>query len=180
MKPQLLDFLFKVHTSESKIEHVPLILFNSQMQPVTPLGTPEKLAGKKFKLPVSFIYGDNDWVQIIEEDIADVILKKNPFYMDPDQKSNKNKKAEDMLNGLRNSIRQSVDERMGGSTPPAAKGLKQSRVHIIPTSDHNMHMDNPEALSNAIINDIYGLELSLQPNIYIKNEKDDENDAEVI
>jgi len=43
-------------------------------------------------------------------------------------------------------------------------GIDKSFIHIIPTSDHNMHMDNPEALSNAIINDIYGEQLPLKPN----------------
>lgn len=33
-------------------------------------------------------------------------------------------------------------------------GIEISKVHVIP-SDHLMHMDNPDALASAIINDIY-------------------------
>lgn len=40
-------------------------------------------------------------------------------------------------------------------------------VHIVPTSDHNMHMDNPEALARAIINDVYGLRFLLLPNKHL-------------
>ena len=36
----------------------------------------------------------------------------------------------------------------------------------MPTSDHNMHMDNPKALASIIINDVYnlGLEVEANPN----------------
>ena len=44
-------------------------------------------------------------------------------------------------------------------------GLTISKVHVIPTSDHNMHMDNPEALANTIINDIYNEALPVDPNL---------------
>lgn len=37
----------------------------------------------------------------------------------------------------------------------------------MPTSDHNMHMDNPDALARAIVNDVYGLKLELKPNNYL-------------
>ena len=33
---------------------------------------------------------------------------------------------------------------------------QDSKLHILPGSDHNMHMDNPEGLSNLIINDLLG------------------------
>ena len=42
--------------------------------------------------------------------------------------------------------------------------MKHSNVFIVPTSDHLMHMDNPSALANTIINDIYGTTLEVSPN----------------
>ena len=51
-----------------------MILFNHQLEAIIPLGTSTKLASKDLDLPISFIYGDDDWVQIIEEDIADRIM----------------------------------------------------------------------------------------------------------
>jgi len=35
-------------------------------------------------------------------------------------------------------------------------------VLIVPYSDHNMHMDNPDALANLIINDVYDLNLEVE------------------
>lgn len=29
---------------------------------------------------MSFIYGDNDWVQLIEENIADIVIEQNKYY----------------------------------------------------------------------------------------------------
>lgn len=84
MKPALLDFLHQIHMRESRIEYSPMILFNPQMQAQLPLGINSKLASHQFELPISFIYGDNDWVQIIEEDIADRVLEQNQFYQDSD------------------------------------------------------------------------------------------------
>jgi len=34
---------------------------------------------------------------------------------------------------------------------------EESRFHIVPDSDHNMHMDNPNALAAIIINDLLNL-----------------------
>jgi hypothetical protein len=49
------------------------------------LGTEDKLADKENQTPISFIYGDNDWVQIIEQDIADIILETKNGYRDRSQ-----------------------------------------------------------------------------------------------
>ena len=37
-----------------------------------------------------------------------------------------------------------------------------SKVYIIPESDHNLHMDNPIAFANCIINDILGENLPVE------------------
>ena len=46
-----------------------------------------------------------------------------------------------------------------------------SKVHIIPSSDHNMHIDNPDALACQIINDIYDAKLPILRNIYSDEHK---------
>lgn len=38
-----------------------------------------------------------------------------------------------------------------GKKPPRAT---HSQIHILPGSDHNMHLDNPYGLANLIINDL--------------------------
>lgn len=42
---------------------------------------------------------------------------------------------------------------------------------MVPTSDHNMHMDNPMAFANAIVNDIYELNLDVNANPKLLTEK---------
>jgi pimeloyl-ACP methyl ester carboxylesterase len=108
-------------------ENAPMINFNLYMQAHIPLGSSDKLASEKFKLPISFVYGDNDWVHVLEGDIAQKILKANMFTSDQN-------------------------------------GVKSSRIHFIPTSDHAMHMENPEALAHTIINDVYDLGLEIRGN----------------
>ena len=39
----------------------------------------DKFLNPDFPLPISFIYGADDWMHEIEEDIADLILNKNKF-----------------------------------------------------------------------------------------------------
>ena len=37
---------------------------------------------------------------------------------------------------------------------PCPRSGTYAKHHIVPTSDHNMHMDNPLAFANIIINDL--------------------------
>jgi len=39
-----------------------MVNFNMNLQAHLPLGTADKLANSRFPLPMSFIYGDDDWV----------------------------------------------------------------------------------------------------------------------
>lgn len=34
--------------------------------------------------------------------------------------------------------------------------VTQYRFHLVPNSNHNMQMDNPEAMVNIIVNDLLG------------------------
>ena len=44
------------------------------------------------------------------------------------------------------------------------EGLLISKLHIVPTSDHQLHFDNPMGLANSIINDVYNLKLAIPIN----------------
>lgn len=77
---------------------------------------------------------------MLDEDIADVVVDSNKF-------------CDHNYNDLRISENQNIQEHWQGS-----------RVHVVPTSDHNMQMDNPKALANLIINDIYGDDLPVEDN----------------
>lgn len=107
---------------DGNAENAPMVNFNLYMSAHIPLGTSDKLASEKFQLPISFVYGDNDWVHVLEGDISETILKTNKFSSD-------------------------------------SNGVLSSRIHFVPGSDHAMHMENPEALANTLINDIYDLGL---------------------
>ena len=41
-----------------------------------------------------------------------------------------------------------------------------SKYHTIPSADHLMHLDNPDALASCIINDIFDAKLPLNRNIF--------------
>lgn len=73
------DYLYQTHMRPSDTEHAVNILFNNQMAAEMPLGTTMKLASYMFDMPMSFIYGEHDWVCRIEEDVADVILTNNRY-----------------------------------------------------------------------------------------------------
>lgn len=121
MLTSVVDYMLQIFMREGTTEYAPMVNFTITLQAHIALGVKERLANLDFPLPMSFIYGDHDWVQHIEEDIADIVLYHNKFFTEDQD----------------------------------AMGLGISKVHVIPTSDHNMHMDNPEALANTIINDIY-------------------------
>ena len=97
-----------------------MINFNLEGQTTLPLCVPDKFLDQKFPIPISFIFGDKDWVKILEGDAPEQICSTNQF--------------------------------------------ASSKVHTLPTSDHNLHMDNPAGLSTCLINDVYGLDLPVPEN----------------
>jgi len=64
---------------EGTTEYAPMVNFNITLCAHLPLGIKSKLGNELFPLPISFIYGDNDWVQMLEEDIADIVISKNKY-----------------------------------------------------------------------------------------------------
>jgi pimeloyl-ACP methyl ester carboxylesterase len=91
-----------------------MVNLNATLQAYIPLGDPKHLCNKDLKVPISFIYGEYDWVQIFEGEVAWNICSTNQFT---------------------------------GDATPETSGLNVSKVHRIPSSDHAMHLDNPDALA---------------------------------
>ena len=127
---EVADYMYQIFARDGTTEYAPMMNFTMSLNAHVSLGVPGKVCDKDYPLPLSFIYGDHDWVQGIEGDIADEIMSVNQFYKEDSNEF----------------------------------GLMLSRVHIVPTSDHNMHTDNPTALANTIINDIYDRKLPVLPN----------------
>mmetsp|Transcript_24695 Transcript_24695/g.38429 ORF Transcript_24695/g.38429 Transcript_24695/m.38429 type:complete len:139 (+) Transcript_24695:824-1240(+) len=94
-----------------------MILFDVSLQPKLPLGTDDKLNNPEFPIPISFVYGSNDWTRVVDTDFGKKIVETN-----------------------------------------RGKFGSQSNFLIVPDADHNMHMDNPQALANTVINDLLGFE----------------------
>lgn len=86
-----------------------------------PLSAPHKLGNPDFPLPFSFIYGEFDWVYLLDEYASRALIRSNKYYI-------------------------------GSGEKPA--NTTHGQLHIVPTSDHNMHMDNSIAFTNLIINDL--------------------------
>ena len=103
-------------------------------------------------VPISFIYGEYDWVHIFEGNISEKICSVNKF---------------------------------SGDRLPLQHGVNISKVYKVPSSDHSMHLDNPDALASAIVNDIFDAKLPLNRNIFTDahieaNKKAGEETEEVI
>jgi len=88
-----------------------MMLFDLGLYPKLSLGHPDRLMNPELPFPVSFIYGDRDWVRMIDDDAGRTICETNKH--------------------------------------------PSSKYHLVHTSDHNMHMDNPESFANIIINDVF-------------------------
>ena len=41
------------------------------------MGTDKKLASSEFPIPISFYYGDQDWVLYVDENAADICVSQN-------------------------------------------------------------------------------------------------------
>lgn len=117
-KQALRDYLFHVYCRKGAPEAALMVNFDFSLQPYLPLGSDLRLGNPNFPIPLSFIYGENDWARIVDQDFAKNIVSIN---------NNKFK--------------------------------NQSHLRYVPDSDHNSHLDNPQALANLIINDIFNADL---------------------
>ena len=73
------DYIYQTLMRDGTTENAPMINFNLYMSAHIPLGTSDKLASEKFQIPISFIYGDNDWVHVLEGNVSQTIINKNKF-----------------------------------------------------------------------------------------------------
>ena len=77
MKVIVTNYFYQIFTRPGTSEFALMITFNFSLQPYLPLGTPEKLASPEFPIPVSFVYGDNDWTRVVDQDFGREVTKVN-------------------------------------------------------------------------------------------------------
>ena len=53
---------------EGTTEYSVQVMFTPSLQAKYPLGTDDLLNSPEFSMPISFFYGDNDWMLQVEED----------------------------------------------------------------------------------------------------------------
>ena len=53
------------------------MMFTPALTPYHPLGTEEKLKNKDFPIPISFIYGEQDWTPFVDENSAEKVVEAN-------------------------------------------------------------------------------------------------------
>lgn len=116
MREQVTRYIYQIFQRRGTSEHALMICFNFSLQPHLPLGTAEKLNSPDFPIPVSFIYGSDDWTRVVDQDFGKEIVANN-------------------------------------------KQAGQCKFSLCPDSDHNMHMDNPQALANLILNTLLDMDL---------------------
>ena len=56
-----------------------MICFDLGFYPKLSLGHPDRLASPNFPIPISFVYGDQDWVRVVDEDAGRKVVDANPF-----------------------------------------------------------------------------------------------------
>ena len=75
------DYLYQVFNHPGTTEYALNISFDSFLYcNATPLGHPSKLANENFTVPISFFYGENDWMRSLERETGPKIVhdSQNP------------------------------------------------------------------------------------------------------
>ena len=101
--------MYQIYVRKGTTEYALMILFEVGLMPRISLSQDDKLAGSK--VPITFIYGDEDWVKIGVDGYA----------------------PEKLLRDKRDPC---------------------NRIHILPDCGHTLHMDNPYALANCLLNEL--------------------------
>ena len=60
-------------------EYAIMVNFNYSLYPHFPLGTEDKLSNPDLPFGISFIYGQNDWTRVVDDDFAKIVCEKNKF-----------------------------------------------------------------------------------------------------
>ena len=66
-KQAISDYMYQTMMRSGPTEQAIFLLFNPDLHAFLPLGHQSKLGSLDFKVPVSFFYGENDWVLFVEE-----------------------------------------------------------------------------------------------------------------
>ena len=72
------DYMYQILLRPGTTEYAILVSFGVGLVCHLPLESVEKLADPNFPIPVSFIYGDNDWVTNIEGEAPLRVAEANP------------------------------------------------------------------------------------------------------
>jgi hypothetical protein len=66
--------MYQILMRDGTSEYGILTMFNPTLTAFLPLSTSDKLGSKDFPIPVSFFYGDEDWVKQVDEDAAQLCV----------------------------------------------------------------------------------------------------------
>ena len=62
------NYLYQIFMRNGTTEYGILLNFDFSLMAYLPLGTVEKLSNSEYQIPFSFIYGENDWTRVVDED----------------------------------------------------------------------------------------------------------------
>lgn len=62
------NYLYQIFMRNGTTEYGILLNFDFSLMAYLPLGTVEKLSNPEYQIPFSFIYGENDWTRVVDED----------------------------------------------------------------------------------------------------------------
>ena len=69
--------MYQILMRKGTTEYAIHLMFNPTLTAHLPLGSPEKLGRPDFPVPISFFYGDEDWVLNVDEDAAQKVCIRN-------------------------------------------------------------------------------------------------------
>lgn len=66
----LSNYMYQLVMHASTSETAIMILFSQGLQSFLPLGSAERLANPNLSFPVSYVFGDTDWMRHCEDDFS--------------------------------------------------------------------------------------------------------------
>lgn len=63
MQENIIDYVYQIWSRPCTTERAFTIMFRQSVLAYEPLATRERLLNPEFQMPMSFVYGDNDWVR---------------------------------------------------------------------------------------------------------------------
>lgn len=71
------DYMYQIFMRPGTTEFALMVCFDLGLYSKLSLGHPDKLCSKEFPIPVSFIYGAQDWVRTLDQDYAKIVVSSN-------------------------------------------------------------------------------------------------------